>query len=76
MQIFCEVLYVSRSGYYALMQRKSVCLEPNKELLMGIIHNHTKTQATFGSLRVKEELCSRGLSVGHNRVVRLMIEGF
>ena len=73
-QTLCEVLRVSRSGYYAWLNRKSIRLELNKQLLTEIKHMHTKTRATYGSPRITEDLRSRGLSVGHNRVARLMKE--
>ena len=73
-QTLCEVLCVSRSGYYALLNRKSIRLEHNKQLLLEIKQIHTRTRATYGSPRITEDLRSRGLSVGHNRVAFLMKE--
>ena len=73
-QTLSEVLSVSRSGYYAWLNRKSVRLELNKQLLTEIKQIHTRTRATYGSPRITEDLRSRRLCVGHNRVARLMKE--
>ena len=73
-QTLCEVLCVSRSGYYAWLNRMSIRLELNKQLLLEIKQIHTRTRATYGSPRITEDLRSRGLCVGHNRVARLMKE--
>jgi transposase InsO family protein len=57
-----------------MARRKSVRLEHNKQVFTEIKHIYTKTRATYGSPRIKEDLRCRGLSVGHNRVARLMKE--
>lgn len=71
----CEVLEVSRSGYYAWRSRKpSKRLEEEAQLKVCIQEAHQQGRGTYGSPRVTEELRSRGLSAGRHRVARLMRE--
>ena len=71
----CDTLDVSRSGYYAWLQRP----EPeraaeNERLLLRIRAIHARSDQTYGSPRITAELQSEGVQCGENRVARLMRE--
>jgi transposase InsO family protein len=70
----CEVLQVSRSGYYAWKRRPmSVQQTHRTELLseMHVIHADRNMHA-YGSPRMHQELLNRGYAVCENTVARLM----
>jgi putative transposase len=71
----CSILEVSRSGYYAWVQRtESPRGQENKRLTHLIIEIHKKSRATYGAPRIHAELRARGERCGKNRVARLMKE--
>jgi putative transposase len=69
----CNVVEVSRAGYYAWRDR-----EPSKRavadgvLLAEIRKIHTESRCTYGAPRVHGQLRRRGQQVGCKRVARLM----
>lgn len=73
--VLCEVLEVSRSGYYAWKQRPP---SPRKvsdaELRVEIAAIHTRSKRRYGSPRVFRSLQRRGFKVSEKRVARLMRE--
>ncbi len=73
--LMCDLLEVSRSGYYAWKNRKpSDRAKENATLEAEIEAIHKQSRQTYGSPRVHAELRARGLEVGRNRVARLMQE--
>lgn len=71
----CELLKVSRSGYYPKRSRKpSKRLEEEARLKVSIQEAHQQGRGVYGSPRVTEELKSQGLTAGRHRVARLMRE--
>jgi putative transposase len=71
----CEVLKVSRSGYYAWESRQpSLCQRGNEELLRQIREVHTQSRGLYGSPRIAAELKKQGFGCGKNRVARIMKE--
>jgi len=71
--VLCEVLGVSRSGYYAWLERPpSKRAIANEELTERIWMIHTDSRETYGCPRITAELRDDGECVGHNRVARLM----
>lgn len=71
----CDTLEVSRSGYYAWLKRPES--ERSKEeyiLLAHIKAIHEKTRRTYGSPRMTCELQSMGIKCSKNRVARIMRE--
>lgn len=73
--LLCRKLGVSRSGYYAWLNRKpSERAKANKVLLDQIRTIHVKSRRTYGSPRVHAELTSRGELCSVNRVARIMRE--
>lgn len=70
----CEVLEVSRSGFYAWRKREqSDRAKRHRELVleMEVIHSD-RDMKSYGSPRMCEELVSRGHAVSENTVARLM----
>ena len=73
--ILCDVLGVSRSGYYAWSKRPTPARTRTDAALKGqIAAVHAKSRSTYGSPRIHAELRSKGLSVSRKRVERLMRE--
>ena len=69
----CELLQVSRSGFYASRGRKeSRRDQANRALLAHIREAHVSSRRAYGSPRVYFELRDRGMRVGRNRIARLM----
>jgi len=73
--MMCEVLEVSRSGYYAWRRRgPSKRAREEAELKVSLQEAHQRTRGTYGSPRLTQELKSQGWCVGRHRVARLMSE--
>jgi putative transposase len=71
--LMCEVLEVSRSGYYARCRRPpSLRNLENQKLSQQIKEIHQASCQTYGSHRIQLALQAQGLQVGRNRVIRLM----
>ena len=75
LESMCEVLRVSKSGYYAWRNRPlSTRGKGNQELLGQIREVHTQSRKLYGSPRITVELNERGFKCGKNRVARIMKE--
>lgn len=71
--MLCEVLDVSRSGFYAWRGRpQSLRRQRDEELGTVITAIHTRSRGTYGSPRVHAELRASDVRVGKKRVARLM----
>ena len=69
----CEVLRVSRSGYYSWLNRsESDRSKDNRQLLRDVRMVHGQSRRIYGSPRVAIELNESGVSCSVNRVARLM----
>ena len=69
----CEVLEVSRSGYYRWrVRKKSKREEENEWLLRHIKLIFELSRKTYGSPSIKNALFDKGITVGKNRVARIM----
>lgn len=69
----CQVLQVSRSGYYAWIDRpQSARSERRAELTDRIRQVHQASFGTYGSPRVHEELAEQQIQVCVNTVAKLM----
>ena len=69
----CELLGVSRSGYYASRQRPaSQRKKDNQALVQEIRKIHQDSYQAYGSPRIHAELVAKGHSCSKNRVARLM----
>lgn len=73
MGLLCKTLQVSRSGFYAWLDRpESGRARANRELDQLIHGIFDESRGIYGSPRVFRTLRHRGLSCGENRVARLM----
>lgn len=71
--VLCDVLEVSRSGYYAWTKRSAPArAKADAHLAVTIAAVHRKSRSTYGSPRIYAELRARGMHVGRKRVERLM----
>lgn len=69
----CRLLGVSRSGYYAWLNRpESRRAQSDKQLLDEILEVHAEARRLYGSPRIHRELRKRNRRVGRKRVARLM----
>jgi transposase InsO family protein len=74
--VLCDVLDVSRSGYYAWKARPgSARARDDARLSAEISAAHARSRQTYGSPRIHADLRARGVRVGRKRVARLMREG-
>ena len=77
-QVLCEVLGVTRSGYYAWAQHaksgraESGRATADRALSAEIQAAHQASRGRYGSPRVHAELRARGRRVGRKRIARLM----
>jgi transposase InsO family protein len=71
--LMCEVLKVSRSGYYAWQTSPTPArARSDAQLAVEISAAHERSRGIYGSPRVHRELRARGVRVGRKRVERLM----
>lgn len=69
----CEVLRVSRGGYYSWLNRsESDRSKDNRQLLRDVRMVHGQSRRIYGSPRVTIELNESGISCSVNRVAHLM----
>lgn len=69
----CNVLDVSRSGYYAWRSGgRGNRAKANDQLAEHITRIHHQSRGNYGSPRVTRELHARGVHCGRNRVARIM----
>jgi transposase InsO family protein len=72
-EVLCQVLEVSRSGYYAWRKRPpSARSKTDARLAVEIAATHRKSKRRYGSPRVHQALRRKGIRVGRKRVERLM----
>jgi putative transposase len=74
-ELLCRVFDVSRSGYYAWLDREpSLRAQEDERLKVAIKAAHVQTRETYGVLRLWPELIAQGFETGRDRVVRLRQE--
>lgn len=74
-QLCCELLSVSTSGFYDWKKRLPSKRQLENELLKSKIKDiHKESKGTYGSPRIKAALEKNGDDVGKDRVARLMKE--
>ncbi len=74
--LICRMLDISRSGYYAWMNRpecRHAC--EDKQLMVEITRIYLNNRKIYGSPRIHDELRKREIRCGRKRVARLMREG-
>jgi len=71
--VMCDVLRVSRSGFYAWLDRPSSArAEQDAALTEQITAFHAESGASYGAPRIHRDLRADGVRVGCKRVARLM----
>ena len=71
----CEVLSVSRGGYYAWHKRPACARQIRREALMVQIRQvHTQNRGVYGSPRIHRELLANDVQVSQNTVAKLMTQ--
>ena len=72
--VLCEVLQVSRSGFYAYVQRQtSSCVEAEEAPLVARVRAiAAETRHSYGSRRMAKQLQDDGFAVGRYKARRLM----
>ena len=69
----CEVLEVSRSGFYAWLHRQpSGRAREDEAIAVHIREVHRRSHETYGSPRIYAELRDEGKGWGRHRVARIM----
>jgi putative transposase len=72
MGLLCRAFGVSRSGFYAWLNRApSPRKQEDERLTVAIKAVHVQTPETYGPLRVQPELAAQGFEAGRDRIVRL-----
>ncbi|KXG10240.1 hypothetical protein AT864_01802 [Anoxybacillus sp. P3H1B] len=71
----CQVLGVSKSGYYAWLKRpKSNQKEKKEQLTQQIRNEYLKSRKIYGSPKMTQELRKQGICVSQKTVARIMSE--
>lgn len=74
-QAMCQLLGVSRSGYYAWKERPEARVDAAEVAVSAEISAaHKRSRGTYGSPRIHRELRARGIRISRKRVERLMRE--
>ena len=75
MTLMCQMLNVTRSGYYAWRDRP-LCARRRRrrELIEQIRQVHDDSRATYGSPRIAVELKESGMAVCENTIAKYMRE--
>jgi putative transposase len=69
----CQVLEISRSGYYQWVKERDRRQQGQATyLLVKIKEVHEKSRRTYGSRRIAAELKAEGLSISKNKVAKIM----
>ena len=70
--LLCRVFGVSRSGFYAALDRlASQRAQDDEKLKIAIKAAHIQTRETYGPLRLQPELVAQGFDTGRDRIVQL-----
>jgi transposase InsO family protein len=73
--LLCRFFNVSRSGFYASVERPpSQRAQDDERLKVAIKAAHVQTRETYGPLRLQPELVAQGFDTGRDRIVRLRQE--
>lgn len=73
MFLLCEIIQVSRSGYYQWKRRGPSAREQERAQLIPRVRSiHQKSKATYGSRRVAKELVGSGVRCGKHKAGTLM----
>ena len=68
----CEVLQVSRSGYYDWLDRaESMRVQQDRQLLVHVRRTHLQNRQTYGARKTWRALNDEGIVCGRDRIARL-----
>lgn len=71
-EVMSRLFEVSRSGFYAWLERgPSTRMQEDERLKVAIKAAHTRSRETYGVRRLQPELVSEGFKVGRDRLTRL-----
>ncbi|MBW6521511.1 MAG: IS3 family transposase [Desulfoarculaceae bacterium] len=71
--LLCDVMEVSRSGYYFWKKRgKSARQQEYEDLASVVKEAHKVTKGTYGARRIAEEVEAHGVSCGRAKAATLM----
>lgn len=74
-EVMCQVLEVSDSGYYAWLKRPLSPRRQRRERLAGkVVEIHRQSRCVYGAPRVHRELLSAGEKVCRKTVAKIMRE--
>jgi putative transposase len=74
-EMLCELLCVSRSGYYHWKKRAPSARQQQDDQLADQIANaHEESRKNYGAPRIVEELKDRGVKISKRRCARIMSE--
>jgi putative transposase len=73
--MLCDLLDVSRSGYYGWEKRPATVRQrEDEELADKIVQAHAQSRSTYGAPRIVEELKAQGIRTSRRRCARIMRE--
>ena len=74
MELMCDILEVSRSGFYAWLERpgESASAAARKKVLASIRQSHQESRSIYGSPRICRELQEQGVKACENTVAKVM----
>jgi len=70
--ILCQVLHVSRSGFYNWLHKKNRQRRKNGKLILLVRQLHRESDGTYGTRRMSKALQANGISCGRCRARTLM----
>ena len=71
--VMCDVLEVSRSGYYAWLRRPPSARSQETARRTEVVRQiHAESRGTYGAPRVHAAMQARGETCGKNQVARIM----
>ena len=74
-ELLCEVLNVSRSGYYRWKENRPTRRQrEDARLALKIAQSHAKSRQNYGAPRIVSDLADEGIPVSKRRCARLMKE--
>ncbi len=74
-KLMASALDVSRSGYYAWLDRNpSARAKADEELAEKILEVHEESRKTYGPKRIKSELAEQGVHAGRDHIARIRKE--
>ena len=74
-EVLCELLNVSRSGYYHWLANRPTARQREDEALADhIVQSHVESRTTYGAPRILRDLQEKGIKTSKRRCARIMRE--